>query len=286
MRRAIRFALCAAVVFALWGCSDEDVVNPTELEPPPTLDVTGRALDGGSIDLSWGSAVGEFIGYRIYAHTTSIRNLTTTEALEPYVILDNLGSAEYTATVYLPNSFTYYYIHVRAFTDGGDVSAASPELHVIARPQGESVVIYEFDSTLGNDSGFDMSTGETISLGADDRHDRVDFFLGYSGGLTGTGLFLWDPKKANQEYDNTTRFTGWTGSFDDLVEVPLGATYLDNIEVTGGKVLALRITDEYGITHYGKLQIVSVGGVSPDRTITLRWAYQPEPDRPELVPQP
>jgi len=288
MRRAIRVALCATVVLFLWGCSSEDVVNPTELEPPTNLQVTDLAAEGGSVSLSWGGAVGEYVGYRVYAHTQSLQSLDDPAALLPYQV-DEVGSATQAATIYLANSYTYYYVHVRAYTQDNDVSRASNELQVIARPEGDNATIYEFDAPQPNASGFDFSEGTAVSMGSAEeaRYDRVDIFLGYQAGTTGGGdLYLCSPKKATSTYQNTASFYGWTGTFDSLDEVPADATYSDNVIVSEGKVVAVRITDENAITNYAKLEITATGGAHPTRTISFRWAYQPAPDHRELVPQP
>lgn len=288
MRRAVCLGLSAVCMCVLWGCGDDDVVNPTELEPPTNLRVTDLAMDGGAVSLAWGSAVGDYVGYRIYAHTTSLQSLDDPQTLLQYQV-GEVGSAQQSATIYLPNSFTYYYIHVRAYTESEDLSRASNELHVIARPQGENAVIYEILAAAGNPSGFDLSTGQSVSMATTnpDRHDLTDFFLGYASGTTGGGdLYLWDPKKANTTYENTTGFAGMSGTFDGLTSIPGGTTFSDHVAVSVGKVIAVKVTDENAITNYAKLEIVAVGGTSPNRTVTFRWAYQPEPNRPELVPQP
>jgi hypothetical protein len=275
-------------MFAVWGCSSEDVVNPTELEPPTNFRVTALPADGGQVALAWDGAVGEYVGYRIYADTQSRQSLDDAEQLAPYLV-DDVGSATQAATIFLPDSHTYYYIHVRAYTDDNDLSRASNELHVIARPQGQNAVIYEFLAASGNPSGFDLSTGEAISMSVtnDERHDRVDFFVGYAGGTAGGGdLYLWDPREASDQYENTAGFAGMTQSFDNLEIIPAGTSFSDRVSVSVGKVVAVKVTDENAITHYAKLEIAAIGGTTPNRTVTFEWAYQPEPDRPELVPQP
>ncbi|MBN1426131.1 fibronectin type III domain-containing protein [Candidatus Fermentibacteria bacterium] len=288
MKRAIGVGLCAAMVLVLWGCSDDDVVDPTELTPPSNLRVTDLAAGGGTVGLAWDGAVGEYVGYRIYAHTQSLQSLDKAETLAPYM-RGEVGSAQQNATVSLTDSYTYYYVHVRAYTSDGDVSRASNELLVIARPEGANAVIYEFLSAVGNPSGYDLSTGEAVSMANTnpDRYERVDFFLAYSGGTSGGGdLYLWNPKAASSSYQNTAGFYGWTGTFDSLTRVPDGAAFSDHVAVSVGKVVVVQVTDENAITNYAKIEVVSVGGTSPNRTVTFRWAYQPAPGRPDLVPQP
>ncbi len=160
---------------------------------------------------------------------------------------------------------------------------------MIARPEGSNAVIYEFSAAAGNPSGFNLDTGSPVSMATTnpDRHDLVDFFVGYSQGTSGGGdLFLWSPKKASSSYHNTTGFYGWSGTFESRTEVPAGADFRDSVDALEGKVIAVRVTDENAVMHYAKLEITAVGGTPPNRTVTFKWAYQPTPDRRELVPRP
>jgi hypothetical protein len=285
--------------FVVWGvfllplafflsCDSESVVEPEELEPPANLAVTDISSTGGQITLEWDGAVGEYVGYRIYQHTERLEFYDDPEELAPYMIQE-VGAATQSTTVDLGDSYTYYYVHVRAYTEENDVSEASNEPYIIARPLDEGAVVYEFSSPAGNPSGFDLSAGTAVSMATTnpDRHDLVDFFLGYSEGTSGNGdLYLWDPKEASSDYQNTTGFLGVSESFDELDAAPTGANYADHVAITVGAVVAVMITDEFAITHYGKLEFTRIDGTEPNRTLVFKWAYQPEPGRPELVPQP
>lgn len=275
-----------------FACSDDDVVEPEELTPPSNLRVTDIPLGGEVVELVWDGAVGSedvvYVGYRIYVHTEPLQNLDNANELAPYEIKE-VGSSVQSTSVTLDNSYTYYYVHVRAVTDEDDLSRASNELYIIARPVEEGAIIYEFDSQTGNASGFDLSAGMGVSLALSnpDRHDKTDFFLAYAEGTTGGGdLYLWSPKAASAQYQNTTGFAAATGAFDDLTRVPDGTVFSDHVAVTEGALLMVKITDENAITNYAKVSLTSVEGQAPDRTLVFKWAYQPEPGRPELVPAP
>jgi hypothetical protein len=288
MKRNLTYGLFLLPLALLLSCDSESVVEPEELEPPENLVVTDIASTGGEITLEWDGAVGDYVGYRIYQSTESLRFMDDPEDLAPYLIRE-VGAATQSATVDLGNSYTYYYLHVRAYTEDNDVSEASNEPYVIARPVDEGAVVYEFSSQAGNPSGFDLSSGTAVSMATTnpDRHDLVDFFLGYSGGTSGGGsLYLWDPKEAGSSYQNTAGFVAVSSSFEDLMAAPTGANYVDHVAITAGSVVAVRITDELAVTHYGKLEFTRIDGTEPDRTLVFEWAYQPEPGRPELVPQP
>lgn len=294
MRKVLHtLALPALILFLIVGCSDDDVVEPDELTPPSNLRVTDIPLSGDVVELQWDGAVGSedvvYVGYRIYAHTQPLQSVDNADDLAPYEIRE-VGSSVQSTSVTLDNSYTYYYVHVRAVTDEEDLSRASNEIYIIARPVEEGAIIYEFESETGNASGFDLSEGAGVSLALTnpDRHDRTDFFLAYAEGTTGGGdLYLWSPKAASAQYQNTAGFATITGyTFDGLESVPEGTTFLDHVAVTEGGLIVIRITDENAITNYAKISLTSVEGTSPDRTLVFMWAYQPEPGRPELVPAP
>jgi hypothetical protein len=270
------------------SCDSESVVEPEELEPPQNLEVTDIASTGGQITLEWDGAVGDYVGYRIYQDTEKLEFYDDPEELAPYMIRE-VGAATQSTSVDLGDSYTYYWVHVRAYTEENDVSEASNEIYVIARPTDEGAVVYEFSSDVGNESGFDLSTGDPISMDITDpsRLDLIDFFLGYSGGTSGSGdLYLWSPKEASPDYQNTAGFVGVSSSFDDLTAAPAGATYADHVAIAIGGVVAVRVTDEFAVTHYAKLEFTRIDGTEPNRTLVFKWAYQPEPDHRELVPQP
>jgi len=285
-------ALPALLLILVVGCSDDNVVEPEELTPPSNLRVTDIPLAGDVVELQWDGAVGSedviYVGYRIYVHTQPLQSVDNANELAPYEIRE-VGSSVQSTSVTLDNSYTYYYVHVRAVTDEEELSRASNELYIIARPEEEGAIIYEFESETGNASGFDLSQGAGVSLALSnpDRHDRTDFFLAYAEGTTGGGdLYLWSPKAASAQYQNTAGFAAASGTFDDLTSVPAGTTFSDHVAVTEGGLIMVRITDENAVTNYAKISLTSIEGTSPDRTLVFMWAYQPEPGRPELVPVP
>ncbi len=133
---------------------------------------------------------------------------------------------------------------MRAVTEEDDLSRASNELLVIARPADQGALIYEFASPSGNPSGFDLSEGEAVSMAMTnpDRYDKVDFFLGYSGGDAGGGdLYLWSPKDVFDSYKNTAGFMGVSSSFDELDEAPVPGSYSDHVAISAGTVIAIKI---------------------------------------------
>jgi len=293
MKNIIHAFLLPVLIFTLiTACSDDDVVEPEELTPPSNLRVTDIPLGGEVVELQWDGAVGSedviYVGYRIYAHTQPLQSIDNADDLAPYEIKE-VGSSVQSTSATLDNSYTYYYVHVRAVTDEDELSRASNELYLIARPEEEGAIIYEFESETGNASGFDLSEGMGVSLALTnpDRHDKTDFFLAYAEGTTGGGdLYLWSPKAASAQYQNITGFAAATGAFDDLTSVPEGTTFSDHVAVTEGGLIMVKITDENAFTNYAKISFTGIEGQSPDRTLVFMWAYQPEADRRELVPAP
>lgn len=229
----------------------------------------------GRVTLQWSGATGTYSGYRVYAGEMQLANLDTDD-IEAYLVTTlAAGTTQYDLSL---SSDQYYFVHVRAYT--ADSDKPSNEVEVIARPEG-TATLYEFDSPSPNASGFDLSTGETVSMATTntERHEKVDFWVGYASGTQYTGddaLYFWNPKDAAVAYRNTASFLLLgTGAWENYRSVA-GSGWVSSIEVTSASVYAVEVTDQAGHTHYGKIKVLAEpAGTYPDRTVNFRWAYQP-----------
>jgi hypothetical protein len=229
------------------------------------------------VTLTWSASSGTFSGYRVYAAMTPQASADTEEA-EDYLEAA-LGSSTTQYDLALPST-DYYYVHVRAYTEDDD--KASNEIYIIARPEGTGT-LYEFDSPAPNASGFDMSEGEEVSMAVSnaERHEKVDFWVGYTAATQYTGdddLYFWNPKDASPDYRKTTSFQLLgTGAFENYRSADLQGSWISSVAVTPNTVYAVRVVDQTGLTNYGKIMAQSAPtGTYPDRTVSIRWAYQPE----------
>jgi hypothetical protein len=235
----------------------------------------------GRVTLEWSGATGTYLGYRVYAGEMQLANLDADDIEDYLVTTLGIGTTQYSLS--LPSD-QYYFVHIRAYAEDSD--KPSNEIEVIARPEG-TATLYEFDSPAPNASGFDLSTGETVSMATTNtqRHTKVDFWVGYASATQYTpgddALYFWNPKDAAAAYNNTASFLllgsgawenyrGWSGS-----------GWVSSIQITSGAVYAVQVTDQLGNTHYSKIKVQSApAGTYPDRTVNFRWAYQPMEDVP------
>jgi hypothetical protein len=172
---------------------------------------------------------------------------------------------------------TLYYFHVRAEDEDGKLSNPTNEEAGAGRPEGTGVVIEEFASS--GDSGFDFSTGQTVSLSQNNpnRFDLTDIYLGTSdnedeitGELTLKSPELlarlnteWNGKQARLKIlgNDWTVSTGTTDGLASSFGVLPNAVYM--IRTPGG--------------NYCKLKVTASAGDPGSRSITFQWAYQPTP---------
>jgi hypothetical protein len=274
----ILFAGSVALIGVGAGCGDDDPVKPPDELAPPTDLV---AVNGNNqIVLTWDASPDEetkaahVAQYNVYRHTSSIIGVDPAQ-LEGYQVA-TVESGTWTYNYTVANG-TLYYFHVRAEDEDGKLSNPTNEEAAAGRAEGTGVVIEEFAST--GDSGFDFSTGGTVSLSQDNpnRFELTDIYLGtsdtqddISGELTLKSPELlarlnteWAAKQARikilgNDWDVSTGTTeGLATSFGVLPN----AVYM--VRTPGGS--------------YGKIQITSTAGDPGERTITFRWSYQPTP---------
>ncbi len=270
------------LVFLACGTDEDEEEGYTA---PFGLAVSSYHAAGGMVTLTWSASSGSFSGYRVYAHETTIASEDTDEIGDYLEATLGTGTTQYNLA--LPST-DYYYVHVRAFTEDSD--KASNEIYIIARPEGTGT-LYEFDSPAPNASGFDLSTGEEVSMAVTnaERHTKVDFWVGYAAATQYTGdedLYFWNPKDASPDYRNTTSFRLLgTAAFESYESVEVSGNWISSVAVTPNTVYAVEVVDQTGLTHYGKIVAQSdPTGTYPDRTVSIRWAYQPEDNLPWFGP--
>ncbi len=232
----------------------------------------------GRVTLQWSGATGSYLGYWVYAGDMQLANLDADDIGDYLVTTLPAGTTEYDISL---ASDQYYFVHVRAYAQDSD--KPSNEIEVIARPEG-TATLYELDSQAPNASGFDLSAGQPVSMAQSNpgRIDQVDFWLGYRDRVNydpaDNALFFWDPQViTTTSYDNEAEFQLLgTGAWENYRGESGSAQWVQSIEVTVNAVYAVRVADENGHTHYGKIKVQSdPAGAYPDRTVNFRWAYQP-----------
>ncbi len=276
----IALGILLAGAIGVTGCGDDDDTTepPEEFAPPTNL----RATNGNEhVVLTWSASpdegLDEFQRYNIYRGTTSLLGVDPgqLEQLGNKVGSVNAGVTTFQTTV---ANGTLYYFHVRAEKDDGGFSGATNEVQAAGRPEGEGVILEEFASE--GDSGFDFSSGNTVSLAQDnpDRFTLTDVYLG-----TGDPeddpvgvLSLKSPEllaRLNAEWSNVKSTIKIIGT-DWSANTTEATGFVTQFDVIEGGVYAVKTPTN----NYAKLMVESIDGEAGSRSITFRFAFQTTPN--------
>lgn len=281
------------------GCGEDSTSPPPEEFAPPT-NLTYVNGDG-AVFLRWqGSAdagLGDFRGYNVYRHTSSLRDSSLSAAARYKVNTSALTGLSYTDNSAV-NGVKYYYT-VRALKGSDTISRPTNEIDTAARTEADN------DVTLGEFANNDQPSGLSLSelraytmtsTPPNDNRAKIDVYLGTTGfedepemplalkspalvdgsGTTwtreaelvvlGTGQTAWDTPVPPS--------SGWSSS------VTLGASAAE----VAGKVIAVKSPpDNNGARHYAKIWIISMTGGAGQRVLTVDIAYQSAPDYPRFA---
>jgi hypothetical protein len=263
------FALAIALLvgLAVMGC-DDDVVY-VEDGPPAVPTGVGTITGDGWVEVVWYPVREDDVaGYGVYRSSTpdgEYRRLATVHGVENTSYVD--GD--------VTNGVTYFYA-VDAFDDSGHESALSYEdAFDTPRPAGAAVALsaYQVDPAR---SGLDFSDWAHASFvtwwSAADTDlfvQRVDGVLYAKGTLIGG-------------YRNDLQDLGWTESMDDVSWAPADGWSASpvGVELIAGHTYVVWTHDSY----FAKFRVVEILTTSGNPSgVVLDWAYQIDPDNPELV---
>ncbi len=262
----------------VFGCSDDDTTAPPEVFAPPTALTASNGHQ--QIVVHWAASPDEasstFKRYNIYRGPSS---LLTTDASQ----LEQLGYRIGTATAGV-DSFqatvgngTLYYFHVRAEKENGTLSGATNEVQAAGRQEGAGRILEEFDAD--GDSGFDFSSGQSVSLDNDnpDRFVLTDIYLGTGAAddASTAVLSLKSPAllvRLNSEWANHTGSIKFLGT-DWEASTTTDAGWSTQLDVLVGAVYAVKTPGG----NYAKLRVASVSGLAGSRSINFQYAFQPTP---------
>ncbi len=280
MPRALVFLLGMAPLlgFSMTGCSDSSTTAPPEEFAPPT---NLKAINANEqIAVRWASSpdegLSEFKRYNIYRGTSSLLN---TDAGQLDQLGYRIGSVDAGVDSFRTTvaNGTLYYFHVRAEKDNGNLSGPSNEVQASGRPEGAGRILEEF--AANGDSGFDFSSGNTVSLNQDnpDRFVLTDIYLG-TGAVDDAStsvLSLKSPAllvRLNSEWANRNAGIKFLGT-DWEVNTTTDGGFAAQLDVLAGAVYAIRTPSG----NYAKLKVEAMSGLAGSRSITFRYSYQSTP---------
>ena len=256
--KTLFLAMTILTLFAVSGCRDEgdhyygDRTPPTE--PRGLFSVTGDGL----VDLYWiGNTEEDLAGYRVYW------------SLEPY------GDYEYMATTVnahytdfdVTNGTTYYYAVTAYDRDGNESELSFETVSDTPRPEGYDLVLYDYNGSSYMLSGYDFST-YTRQL-----YDlpSTDIVYGYDGGMH--IMYAWNP---DPDWPSTDIQDAGYRDMDEADDAPPDGWAADHLVVlTEGHTYFVWTRTN----NYAKFYVKEIGA----GFVVLDWAYQTDPENPELV---
>ena len=250
MIRAWGIAAALVGLVAVVGCHGDQVVAP---DPPPYRVDGVRSVTGdGEVTITWRpNQESDIDHYNVYRNFASTGNFTYIGSTPTATYVDRD----------VVNGTTYYYA-VAAVDRAGQ---ESPELSYenvfdTPRPEGTGVVLSDANTNDAG-SGWDFSAA-AVQASAD---TRTDIYYAVTNGsyliYTPTGVDVQDAGYVNLVDVDFAPPNGW--SADGIVEAIPGHSY---IVLTADN-------------HYAKFEVKSRSATS----MTMDWAYQIDPNNPELV---
>lgn len=263
--------------FGIMGCSDSDPAKPPAVLAPPT----GLSASNGNeqIVVHWSSSPDEgssdFRRYNIYRNTSSLLNIDAGQLDQLGYKIGSAGVDSFRTTV---ANGTLYYFHVRAEKNDGSLSGTSNEVQAAGRSEGAGRILEEFASD--GDSGFDFSSGNTVSLNEDnaDRFTLTDVYLGTAAenDTSASPLSLKSPAllaRLNGEWANHDATIKFLGT-DWAANTTTDGGFASQQDILTGAVYAIKTPSG----NYAKLKVDAIAGSAGSRVITFHYSYQPTPN--------
>ena len=170
------------------------------------------------------------------------------------------------------NGWTYYYA-VSTFDFDGNESDLSPEeVADTPRPSGRNVTLRNF-AVSPTRSGFDLSRPSQGAIPWDTLD--TDIYFGVDTSVSDTFVY------ENVKYlysDNGTLIQdmGYHEDFDAVDISPVNGFIGEFVELVEGHIYVLNSPDN----NFAKIHVIALS----DDAVTFDWAYQTDPDNPQLAP--
>lgn len=260
MKSLIKLLVLGLVTLVLVGCEDNQlaIVDFAPAAPQGVVSITGD----NAVYIYWNGPyekdIEEYLVYRSLSATTGYTIIGSRDAVSnPNLDLIVYEFIDNTAV----NGQTYYYA-VASVDKAGQVSELSAEtVYDTPRPEGTAVILdAAIDPSI---AGYDLSARSNVawnSGNADVYVDRVSgiYYLNVADALT------------------DIQDVGYTSSFDDVGYAPIdGWSEIGWVEIILGHTYIIWTRD----LNYAKMRVESINPSS----VGFRWAYQTDPDNPELI---
>ena len=244
------------------GSSDDSIEPDTE---PPAIPRGVESITGdGQVSIEWfPNGESDLAEYNVWrSRDNETFNLLVRVSADEFRYIDRD----------VQNGVTYYYA-VSALDFEGNESELSPEnISDTPRPSGKNVTLNDF-SLLPERSGFDFSQPENGAIPwnlpiTDVYFGPTEVFSEFDVSFTVPYLYS----------DNFTEMQdmGYHEGFDEVDVSPFLGFTTEFVELIEGHVYIFYTPDG----NYAKIHVAAIS----DNSVTFDWAYQIDPDNPELAP--
>lgn len=263
IHRSITIFLFVITLFVLiLGCgSDDDGDSPVRADTePPAVPRGVQSITGdGQVIVEWfPNGEVDLAGYSIWRDDNGDENF------------ELLGEVSSDASSFVDeeviNGRTYSYA-ISAFDDDGNESELSPEQVLdTPRPSGNNIILNDFN-LIPDRSGFDFSQPARGAIAW--NSPATDIYFGFDAVVNVAYLYS----------DNFTEMQdmGYHEYFDEVDISPVRGFTTEFVELITGHVYALLTPDG----NFAKIHVIAVS----ETAITFDWAYQIDPDNPQLAPR-
>lgn len=257
MRNWIPTLLLAAVVLA--GCDDDHVVSPRDTTAPAAPRGVRTVTGDHEVTVTWlANTEADLAGYRVY-----ISNCAGGPGCE----YTRIGTTQGTSFVVdaLQNGTTRYFDVSAVDAAGNESTPTQDYFYDTPRPEGSGLHVSNYLADTLH-AGYDFGGYTVVNW----HNMNADVVYGRSGGLA----LLTAPFTDTQIQD-----AGYASSLDAVdYGPPSGWAPSGTVEAIPGHCYILLVRDH----HYAKLRVTSLDNAE----VTLEWAYQIDPDNPELRQRP
>ena len=268
----IAILLCGLACLGLAGCDNTSepltVVGGTPAVPTGVYTITGD----GEVEVRWNPVRGNNVeGYGVYRNDEAVdaayHRIGTVYGEESDFYLD--GN--------VMNGETYYYA-VDAFNFQGEESELSYEDSFdTPRPAGTGTNLWAREDNAAQ-AGLDWSSYDTPNFVRPFNHGETDFFVQRIGEV------LYAKVRAVGGVFNDMQDLGYTESMDEISWAPADGWSIspNGVELIKGHTYVVWTHDD----HFAKFRVTSMtcDAQQLPSAVTIDWAYQIDPQNPELSP--
>ena len=259
-RTLTAFLFVVAPCFLILGCDSTD-----DTEPPATPRGVRSITGDGQVTIEWfPNGESDLAGYKIWRDEDNNEEFDLLAEVSPDTspAVDRVGFVDEDVS----NGITYSYA-VSAVDHDGNESELSPEVvSDTPRPSGNNITLNEFN-LFPDRSGFDFSQPARGAITWD--LPATDVYFGFDTEVLVPYLYS----------DNFTEMQdmGYHDRFDEVDISPVRGFTTEFVELIEGHVYTLFTPDG----NFAKMHVIAVS----DTAVTFDWAYQIDPDNPQLAPR-